>query len=69
MADSVLSLTPKNEWDIAAGVILIKEAGGIVRDKSDSEFIFNRGQLLNGVVAASKDAYNIVTDVVGNIAK
>jgi len=69
MADSVLSLTPKNEWDIAAGVILIKEAGGIVRDKSNDEFIFNRGQLLNGVIAASKEAYNIVTDIVGNISK
>jgi myo-inositol-1(or 4)-monophosphatase len=69
MADSVISLTPKNEWDIAAGVVLVKAAGGIVRDKSDNEFVFNRGQLLNGVVAASKDAYNTIVKVVGNIEK
>jgi myo-inositol-1(or 4)-monophosphatase len=69
MSDSVISLTPKNEWDIAAGVVLVKAAGGIVRDKSDNEFVFNRGQLLNGVVAASKDVYNTIVEVVGNIEK
>ena len=69
MADSVISLTPKNEWDIAAGVVLVKEAGGIVRDKSDNEFVFNRGQLLNGVIAASRDTYDMIAEVVGNMAK
>ncbi|GAG40525.1 unnamed protein product, partial [marine sediment metagenome] len=39
-ADSVFSLTPKNEWDIAAGVILVAEAGGKVAGTSGEAFVF-----------------------------
>lgn len=56
--DSVISLVPKNEWDIAAGVILITEAGGKVTDRDGAEIPFNQEKTLcNGIVAASGDAY------------
>ncbi len=65
MSDSTLSITPKNEWDIAAGVILVKEAGGIVTDLAGDEYEFNqKDTLVNGVIAASKQSYPAVKALV-----
>jgi myo-inositol-1(or 4)-monophosphatase len=65
LADSTLSVTPKNEWDIAAGVILVKEAGGTATDLAGQEYVFNqRDTLVNGVIAASKQAYEAIRAVV-----
>ncbi|MFB5190195.1 3'(2'),5'-bisphosphate nucleotidase CysQ [Alicyclobacillus fastidiosus] len=53
-ADATFSLTPKNEWDIAAGVLLVEEAGGFVVDKDFEPFRFNREQtLVPGIIATS----------------
>jgi len=65
LADSTLSVTPKNEWDIAAGVILVKEAGGVVTDLAGQEYVFNqKDTLVNGVIAASKQAYQSIKRLV-----
>ena len=54
LADATFSLGPKNEWDIAAGVLLVKEAGGFVSNQCKEEFRFNqKNTLVNGIVAAS----------------
>src|SRR3990167_4716905 len=42
VADGSFSLQPKNEWDIAAGVLLVEEAGGNVTDLNGKPFIFNK---------------------------
>lgn len=56
-ADATFSLGPKNEWDIAAGVLLVKEAGGVVTDQSQQAFIFNQpATLVNGIIASSASA-------------
>lgn len=56
-ADATISVTPKNEWDIAAGVLLVQEAGGFVADKSLHPLIFNQpNTLVSGVVAVSDSA-------------
>ncbi len=34
LADATLTLFPKNEWDVAAGIALVESAGGVVRDLS-----------------------------------
>jgi len=53
-ADATWTLTPKNEWDVAAGVALIRAAGGIVRTLSGHEPLFNRPKLLmDGLLAFS----------------
>jgi myo-inositol-1(or 4)-monophosphatase len=50
--DATFTLTPKNEWDIAAGVALILSAGGFARPLEQSEFTFNRkNPLLPGLIA------------------
>ncbi len=57
--DSTLSVTPKNEWDIAAGVLLVTEAGGRVTDLAGQAYVFNqRDTLVNGVIAATSEAYD-----------
>ncbi len=57
IADATFSLGPKNEWDIAAGVLLVNESGGNVADRSGAPFTFNqRTTLVNGIVATTKEA-------------
>ena len=64
-SDGTLSVTPKNEWDIAAGVLLVAEAGGRVTDLDGNEHRFNQSDtLVDGVVAASREAYGIIKQVV-----
>lgn len=40
--DAALSTTPKHDWDLAAGDLLVHEAGGIVTELSGKTFIYNR---------------------------
>jgi myo-inositol-1(or 4)-monophosphatase len=42
LADATWTLTPKNEWDVAAGAALIKAAGGYVDSLSRPGVNFNR---------------------------
>jgi myo-inositol-1(or 4)-monophosphatase len=52
LADATWTLVPKNEWDIAAGVALIRAAGGESRTLQWERPRFNRkSTLLNGLVA------------------
>jgi len=52
--DAMLTLRPTWEWDIAAGVLILQEAGGVVTDRSGRAMIFNRPDALqDGVVAGS----------------
>jgi len=56
-ADATFSLGPKNEWDIAAGVLLVSESGGNVTDRSGAPFTFNqRTTLVDGIVATTREA-------------
>ena len=52
LADATWTLTPKNEWDIAAGVALVEAAGGLVRSLANSPPTFNnQSTLLPGLLA------------------
>jgi myo-inositol-1(or 4)-monophosphatase len=51
--DAMLTLRPSWEWDIAAGALIIAEAGGTISDKTGAPLKFNSiDPRLNGVVAA-----------------
>lgn len=53
-ADLTVSLAPKNEWDVCAGVLLAEEAGAKVTDLDGRPFSFNQADTLrNGVIAAN----------------
>jgi len=67
-ADATWTLTPKNEWDVAAGVALLEAAGGVGRSSANAPLEFNRrsptipglfacGQNLAQDIAALLNAY------------
>jgi myo-inositol-1(or 4)-monophosphatase len=52
LADATWTLSPKNEWDVAAGVALVKAAGGYVGFLPDTQPTFNNKRtLLPGLFA------------------
>ena len=52
LADITFTLTPKNEWDVAAGAALVRAGGGFVITKAGGELICNReNPLLPGLIA------------------
>jgi myo-inositol-1(or 4)-monophosphatase len=55
LADATWTLTPKHEWDVAAGVALVQAAGGWARSITDSSLTFNnRSPRLPGLVASGQ---------------
>lgn len=55
-ADATWTVSPKNEWDIAAGSALVLAAGGFVRNLNGSELRFNNASpLLPGLVAGGRE--------------
>ncbi|MEW2914418.1 3'(2'),5'-bisphosphate nucleotidase CysQ [Leisingera sp. JC11] len=52
---AMLTLRPSWEWDIAAGDLLVREAGGTITDRSGNLLRFNNPHpRLNGVVAGNR---------------
>ncbi|MEM2567111.1 MAG: 3'(2'),5'-bisphosphate nucleotidase CysQ [Candidatus Bathyarchaeia archaeon] len=69
-ADATFSLGPKNEWDIAAGVLLVEEAGGRVTDKEGNPFKFNQpNTLVNGIIAATQDTYHLIRSMIEKVPR
>jgi len=53
LADVTFTLTPKNEWDVAAGAALVQSAGGFVSTLEKAELTANRRDpLLSGLLAS-----------------
>lgn len=51
--DGMLTLRPSWEWDIAAGDLILREAGGLCTDRAGQPLRFNNAHpRLNGVIAA-----------------
>jgi myo-inositol-1(or 4)-monophosphatase len=60
--DAVVSSTPKNDWDLAPGILLITEAGGIATDFRGSVLSFNEAAgAQNGIIAATGEAHTRLT--------
>jgi myo-inositol-1(or 4)-monophosphatase len=52
-ADATWTLTPKNEWDVAAGVALVESAGGFAQVLGKTSIVFNNpSPLLPGLIAS-----------------
>jgi myo-inositol-1(or 4)-monophosphatase len=52
LADATFTLTPKNEWDVAAGAALVESAGGFARTLNGQPLrCNNRSPLLPGLLA------------------
>lgn len=54
--DAMLTLRATWEWDVAAGALLVTEAGGMVTDRKGAPLAFNNPTpQLNGIVAGGTD--------------
>ena len=54
---ATLTIEPENEWDLAAGVLLIEEGGGTISDAAGNPFIFNQPTpMFRGVIAVTATA-------------
>jgi myo-inositol-1(or 4)-monophosphatase len=59
LADITFTLTPKNEWDVAAGAALVESAGGFIGTLNGSTFrANNRDPLLSGLIASGPNLRN-----------
>jgi len=64
-ADATFSLGPKNEWDIAAGCLIIEEAGGKTSDTYSQDFIFNqKDTLVNSILGTSEIASQQILELI-----
>jgi myo-inositol-1(or 4)-monophosphatase len=53
--DAMLTFRPTWEWDVAAGSLLVSEAGGVVTDRTGAPLRFNNpGARLDGMIAAGE---------------
>ncbi|MFT4571835.1 MAG: myo-inositol-1(or 4)-monophosphatase [Hyphomicrobiaceae bacterium] len=68
-ADATFSLTPKNEWDICAGTMLVEEAGGVVTDRFGKPLTFNNAKtLLPGLIATGSVTYGPLRDCIKEVS-
>ncbi len=66
--DAVINLGPQNEWDIAAGLILVQTARGLVFDKNLMQIHFNQTRpSVNGIIATHPDALATIQQWVMNM--
>jgi len=66
LADATWTLTPKNEWDVAAGTALVSAAGGLVTYPDGSIPTFNNPDpLIPGLVAVPRGIATAVKGLIG----
>jgi myo-inositol-1(or 4)-monophosphatase len=62
--DATFTLTPKNEWDICAGSILVEEAGGRVTGLEGEPLVFNQPSPLRpGMIASNGVLHDALLEV------
>ena len=61
-------LGPTSEWDIAAGEVILKGAGGIVMDLKGKDIIYNKEEYINPhfIAASNDDAAKEILDLIKN---
>lgn len=68
-ADATWTLSPKHEWDVAAGVALVTAAGGMARSTDGAELRFNRNTVLfPGLAASTKNLWPEVARLIARTA-
>lgn len=67
-AHATFSLGPKSEWDVAAGVLLVTEAGGVATTTHQQEMLFNREKVLvDGIVATGKNINSEIFELIKKV--
>ena len=64
--DAMLTFRPTWEWDVAAGALIVEEAGGLCTDKAGQPLRFNNPQpQLNGMVASGRGLHGALMQAMG----
>lgn len=67
LTDATWTLTPKHEWDVAAGAALVGAAGGVVRTLGWERPVFNgRDPWLSGLIATPPGIFEAVRLYIGD---
>jgi myo-inositol-1(or 4)-monophosphatase len=67
-AAATVTLSGGNEWDVAAGVLLIEESGGTVTDASGKGFRFNQADpRLHGTIASGPHADSSLIELIRSL--
>lgn len=68
--DGVVVLASKSDWDIAAGSLIVEEAGGRATTHNNEEFGFNTTvPKQKSIVAASKPLHNLLIDKISEVVR
>lgn len=60
--DATLALWRKSDWDLAAGSVIVQEAGGIATTHLGEPYIFNRGEpAQRSLLAAGKALHSLIS--------
>lgn len=54
--DATVAMTPKNDWDIAAGIVIAEEAGAVVTDHRGRPLLLNRPSVAHPSLVAAGSA-------------
>jgi len=67
LADATFTLTPKHEWDVAAGAALVESAGGLVRTLANSPLqCNNKSPLISGLLACGSNLGEELLALIGD---
>lgn len=63
-AHATFTIQPRNEWDVAAGALMVQESGGVITDKFHKPLLFNQeNTLINGILASTKESYDTTREL------
>ena len=69
-ADATVNFDHLKEWDIAAGILLVEEAGGTIRDSKGKPLTLNQPTpKIPGVLAAKHGASSAVEHLLATVTK
>ena len=61
-ADAALTLWRKSDWDLAAGTLIVQEAGGLATTHLGEPYLFNRGEpAQRSLLAAGKPLHSLLS--------
>lgn len=68
--DATFTLTPKNEWDICSGTLLVLEGGGQITDRHGAPLRFNQADPLRpGLIAANAHLHGPLTALIERVER
>jgi myo-inositol-1(or 4)-monophosphatase len=68
LGDAFVSLGPKSEWDVAAGALILEEAGGVVTDVTGARLRYNGPDpYVHGIICAAPGLHGILLERIAGL--